>query len=101
MDHCDSVSDLMHAKLGQDIGVSTICRILETSPFEVMLIAAATIVVVIIAIFLSKKKRGQVSIMATLTQVKEITHDTKIYTFELPSGMDRVGLNIGEHLELE
>lgn len=39
--------------------------------------------------------------MATLNQIKEITHDTKIFTFELPSGMDKVGLNIGEHLELE
>jgi hypothetical protein len=55
----------------------------------------------IVAIALSKKKRGQSSFMATLTHIKEITHDTKIFTFELPSGMNKVGLNIGEHLELE
>ena len=74
---------------------------METSPFEVVVVAIITAIALIIAITLSKKKRGQSSIMATLKQIKEITHDTKIFTFELPSGMDKVGLNIGEHLELE
>ena len=64
------------------------------------MIAIATIIAVIIVIALSKKKRGKINIMTTLKQIKEITHDTKIFTFELPSGMDKVGLNIGEHLEL-
>jgi hypothetical protein len=100
-DHCDSFSELLHAKIGRDIGLSTLCGILETSPFEIIFVVFATIIALIVAIILSKKKRGQSSFMATLTHIKEITHDTKIFTFELPSGMNKVGLNIGEHLELE
>jgi hypothetical protein len=46
------------------------------------MIAAVIIVALIIALILPKKKKTEkISIMATLKQVKEITHDTKIYTF--------------------
>jgi hypothetical protein len=100
-DHCDSISELLQTKFGKDIGLSTVCRIIETNPFQIILVAIAIVIAVVLAIVLSKKKRVQSSFMATLSSIKEITHDTKIYTFELPSGMDRVGLNIGEHLELE
>jgi hypothetical protein len=45
------------------------------------------------------KKRPIKSFHSKLLAVKEISHDTKIFTFDLPT--DRIGLNIGEHLELE
>jgi len=61
---------------------------------------SAFIFIGVIATFFSKKESGVKVFQATLLNVKEITHDTKIFTFDLPQGWDRVGLNIGEHLTL-
>ena len=47
------------------------------------------------------KDDGKKTIQATLVNIKTITHDTKIFTFDLPKGMNKLGLNIGEHLEIE
>lgn len=61
---------------------------------------SAFIFVGIIATFFSKKESGVKVFNATLLNVKEITHDTKIFTFDLPQGWNKIGLNIGEHLTL-
>lgn len=62
-------------------------------------VSAFFFVLVVIRLF-SKKEGGVKVFKAALLDVKEITHDTKIFTFDLPKGWDRVGLNIGEHLTL-
>ena len=43
-------------------------------------------------------QKRSVSLQAKLVNTKEVTYDTKIFTFSLPDGMNKVDLNIGEHL---
>jgi hypothetical protein len=38
---------------------------------------------------------------ATLLGIREITHDTKVFTFSLPKGWNKKFLEIGEHITLQ
>jgi hypothetical protein len=69
-----------------------------------MMKTAIAIIVVIIAVIVLIFRRPSTkskTFFSKLLDIKEISHDTKIFTFGLPDDMKTVGLNIGEHLELE
>jgi len=38
---------------------------------------------------------------ATLLGIREVTHDTKVFTFSLPKGWNKKFLEIGEHITLQ
>jgi tetrahydromethanopterin S-methyltransferase subunit G len=97
---CEEITEFVTDKIGTDIGLSFMCE--EGSGFYLLLIAITTIfflAFVVASLFKSSNKSK--TFLSKLLEVKEISHDTKIFTFGLPNGMKTVGLNIGEHLELE
>lgn len=64
-------------------------------------IAFGLISIILICLFVLKRLNSRKkSFFATLINIKEITHDTKIFTFDLPNGWNNIGLKIGEHLTL-
>jgi xanthine/uracil permease len=73
---------------------------LHNSILEVICVLVALVIGIIIFIFKGPANRSK-AFQSKLLDVKVISHDTKIFTFGLPDDMKSVGLNIGEHLELE
>ena len=65
------------------------------------MLVIAFIFFIILVVYFVVKDDGKKTIQATLVNIKTITHDTNIFTFDLPKGMNKLGLNIGEHLEIE
>jgi tetrahydromethanopterin S-methyltransferase subunit G len=97
---CGEITDFVTDKIGTDIGLSYICE--EGSGFYLLLVAIlAVIFLLVLVASLFKSGNRNKTFMSKLLEVKEISHDTKIFTFGLPSDMNTVGLNIGEHLILE
>jgi xanthine/uracil permease len=73
---------------------------LHNSILEVICVLVALVIGIIIFIFKGPANMSK-AFQSKLLDVKVISHDTKIFTFGLPDDMKSVGLNIGEHLELE
>lgn len=97
---CEQITDYVTDNIGTDIGLSFICE--EGSGFYLLLAAIlAVIVLIVLLASLFKSSDRNKTFLSKLLEVKEISHDTKIFTFGLPNYMNTVGLNIGEHLELE
>lgn len=97
---CGEITDFATDKIGTDIGLSYICE--EGSGFYLLLVAIlAGIFGIVLVASLFKSSNRNKTFQSKLLEVKEISHDTKIFTFGLPDNMNTVGLNIGEHLELE
>lgn len=68
----------------------------------VYLVVGAIVLVLILGLLYSRfAQKNKKEFMAKLIFIKEITHDTKIFTFDLPKGDNQIGLKVGEHLELE
>lgn len=97
---CGEITDFVTDKIGADISLSYICE--EGAGFY-LLVVAILVVIILLALVLTlfKSTNRTKAFQSKLLEVKEISHDTKIFTFGLPSDMNTVGLNIGEHLELE
>jgi glutamine cyclotransferase len=71
--------------------------------FGLEIIIGGVVILLAAIIFLALKISNSKSktFLAELVDIKVISHDTKIFTFDLPEGTNQIGLNIGEHLELE
>ena len=52
-------------------------------------------ILIISYLILGPKSKDIKTIESTLVDIKTITHDTKLFTFALPKGMNKLGLNIG------
>lgn len=93
-------------KLGFGVEVQQYCSFVtrfEDFKYEfiIALLAFLAVLLFFAVSLLKGGKKGVKSFQAKLVDVKEISHDTKIFTFALPDGENKIGLNIGEHLELE
>jgi hypothetical protein len=66
----------------------------------ILIVTGAVLVLMSVAGILRRLNNKVKRFNATLLAVKEITHDTKIFTFDLPKGWNKIHLNIGEHLTL-
>lgn len=94
-------------KLGFSLELHQYCNFVtqfEDFKYEFILALIAFLAVLLILLSSLTKKGTQRKVrtfQAKLVDVKEISHDTKIFTFNLPEGENKIGLNIGEHLELE
>lgn len=103
-DLCNQTNSFIAAKIGRDLELVTRCE--QTKDFVMSNSGSIVIAVMLALIVLScawalKKLNSRIRVFdATLINIKEITHDTKIFTFDLPKGWNQIGLNIGEHLTL-
>ena len=103
---CVIVEGFIADRLGFGVEVQQYCSFVtrfEDFKYELIfgLVAFLAVLLVFLITLLKGGKKGVKSFQAKLVDVKEISHDTKIFTFNLPEGESKIGLNIGEHLELE
>ena len=101
---CASANSFLSDKTGVDVGLQDKC--LQAKSFVLqnlwtILIVSGVLVGLasvtgLLRLFNQKIKKFN----ATLLNVKEVTYDTKIFTFDLPKGWNKINLNIGEHLTL-
>ena len=101
---CGQVDAFVTEKSGVAYDVIGSCHkarsFIDENKVMVMIVMSISLILMAATAVLRRMK-GKVKVFeATLLNVKEITHDTKIFTFDLPSGWNKIGLNIGEHLTL-
>jgi len=56
---------------------------------------AGSFILILVLVVACLGKKSTTKFRAKLVNIKEITHDTKVFTFDLPSGMNQIGLKIG------
>ena len=68
-----------------------------------ILVVAIVVLLAALALFYRFKagKTGKQKISVELVEAKKLTHDTIIFTFILPSSHKKLGLKVGEHIEIE
>lgn len=62
------------------------------------------LVILILGLWLLFKTRSEIGmrkLKVKLVEKEVLTHDTAVFTFGLPDGLNRLGLKIGEHLQVE
>ena len=101
---CIDLATLIEIRTDNILKLSDQCLILERtlhgSILEITCVIVALVIGIVAFIIKGSAKRSR-TFQSKLLDVKVISHDTKIFTFGLPNDMKSVGLNIGEHLELE
>lgn len=101
---CQKANSFVTEKTGKDLNLELRCE--QTKDFVMshsgyVFLGVTLFIIILICIWALKKLNSRMKVFdATLLSVKEITHDTKIFTFDLPKGWSTLGLNIGEHLAL-
>ena len=106
-EYCHIANGFIVNQTGYDINLQQHCSKLQTHVnlhdhlISLTPILLLTLVLSIALTCLKKKGNKKTTFNATLVNVKEISHDTKIFTFDLPKGTNQIGLKVGEHLELE
>jgi hypothetical protein len=101
---CNRTNHFILEKSGIDLQLLSRCH--QTKDFVlshtgIIGIALGLVIIILICLFALKKLNSRKkSFFATLINVKEITHDTKVFTFDLPNGWNSTGLKVGEHLTL-
>ncbi len=67
------------------------------------IIVLAIVILVALAFFYRFKaaKPGKQKLSVELVEAKKLTHDTIIFTFLLPNTHKKLGLKVGEHIEIE
>lgn len=101
---CNQTNSFITTKTGLDLHLLSKClKLKELIHSNLGLIAIGIILILIILVSIKVLQmlntRTKV-FQATLINVKEVTYDSKVFTFDLPAGWNRIGLNIGEHLTL-
>lgn len=101
---CNRTNTFILDKSGFDLQLLSRCHQVKEfamSNTGMIGIALGLVSIILLCLFALKKLNSRKkSFFATLINVKEITHDTKIFTFDLPNGWNSTGLKIGEHLTL-
>lgn len=68
----------------------------------IFIIAIVTLVLAISLLTkMRTKKQGRQRLSVELVEAKQLTHDTITFTFLLPNANRKLGLKIGEHIEIE
>lgn len=67
-----------------------------------LLLAIPGVIIIFIVIFLLfRKDAGLKTLKVKLVDKKHITHDSIVFTFLLPEKDKKLGLKIGEHIEIQ
>ena len=73
---------------------STVKTVIHEHPFIPLIVIGFILLFLIYFIFIRSSSKLKV-FQASLLAIKVITHDTKVFTFDLPKGWNKIGLNIG------
>ena len=67
----------------------------------IIVIILAIVLIISYVLKLKTSKPSKQKLTVELVEAKQLTHDTIIFTFVLPNANRKLGLKIGEHLEIE
>lgn len=87
--YCGIANDFITSKIGVDLNIHEHCAFLEEANnfvFEAILIGIFLFFALIIYFLTKQSGKSSKIFQAKLVNIKEISHDTKIFTFDLPSG---------------
>lgn len=96
---CSAANQLITDKTGYQINLPAKC--LQTKEFAIehltviLIVSGVLLLLSLITVVLRKLNQKIKSFQATLLHAKEVTHDTRIFTFDLPKGWNNIGLKIG------
>ena len=101
---CVQTNSFLHTKMGIDFNLSAKCEQTRTLVINnlnlILIVSGVLLILASITGILRRLNDKTKKFNAKLLHKKEISHDTKIFTFDLPKGWKRIGLNIGEHITL-
>lgn len=101
---CNQTNSFITTKTGLDLHLLSKCLKLKElihSNLGLIAIGIILILIILVSIKVLQMLNSRTKVFqATLVSVKEVTYDSKVFTFDLPAGWNRIGLNIGEHLTL-
>ena len=68
---------------------------------NLILVAIPGVLILVIFIFFLIRKPSLKKMKVKMVEKNRLTHDTIIFTFALPKSKEKLGLKVGEHIEIE